>query len=218
MCGFSGRFRTDPASATVATTHGAMRAFTPTRRHADLFAEALAKEDTPIRYFPALLSIPLILSILFVPSIAPAQWQPPAALRRVPIKYDCKKTQHRVGAALQPNPFFWNGAIYLCPERMHAIDARHPGASRFFLVHEFGHLALHTEDEAAADEWAAKQLAAIPEERETLRAVLLHFVDDANVYDPLYGNGLDRAIRIAKAARLPNSERPPQLRTVVLSK
>jgi hypothetical protein len=95
---------------------------------------------------------------------------------------------------------------------MRSIDAKHPGASRFFMVHEYGHLALHTENEAAADEWAAKQLAAIPKERETLRAVLQHFMDSAEVYDPLYGTGIDRAFRIANAARLPTTDWPARLR------
>jgi hypothetical protein len=98
---------------------------------------------------------------------------------------------------------------------MRSIDAKHPGASRFFLVHEYGHLALQTEDEAAADEWAARQLAAIPKEHETLRAVLQHFMDDAEVYDPLYGTGIDRAFRIANAARLPTADWPSRLRDVV---
>ena len=149
--------------------------------------------------------IPLVLSVLSVlsvPSVTFAEWQPPATLRQVPIRYDCRKTQHRVGAALQPNPFCWHGAIFLCLERMRAIDAKHPGAARFFLVHEYGHLALRAEDEGAADEWAAKQLAAIPSERQTLLAAIAHFLDDADVFDPLYGTGLNRARRIALAANL----------------
>ena len=95
---------------------------------------------------------------------------------------------------------------------MRSIDAKHPGASRFFLVHEYGHLALHTENEAEADEWAAKQLAAVPRERETLRAVLQHFVDNPGVDDPLYGTGTARAFRIANAARLPTADWPSRLR------
>jgi hypothetical protein len=95
---------------------------------------------------------------------------------------------------------------------MRLIDAKHPGAARFFLVHEYGHLALHTENEAEADEWAARQLAAIPKEHETLRAVLQHFVDNAGIDDPLYGTGIDRAFRIANAARLPTADWPSRLR------
>jgi len=171
-------------------------ALTPICRHAHTLIQGYAQP------LPALLAILLVLSVLLVPYNAHAQSQPPATLRQVPIRYDCRKTQHRVGAAQQPNPFFWHGAIFLCPERMRAIDARHPGAARFFLVHEYGHLALRTEDEAAADEWAARELAAIPTERQTLLAAIAHFLDDADVFDPLYGTGLDRARRIALAAKL----------------
>ena len=139
------------------------------------------------------------------------QWVPPPELRNVPVLNDCKMTRHGVGVTLQPTVFYPNGVIFLCPERERAIDARHPGASRFFLIHEYGHLAMHTREEAVADEWAAKQLAAIPAERNTLRAVLLHFVDEGVFFDALYGTGFDRALRIARAAGIAESEWPAQL-------
>ena len=81
-------------------------------------------------------------------------------------------TRHGIGVAFQPTVFYPKGAIFLCPEREREIDARYPGASRFFLIHEYGHLAMRTREEAVADEWAAKQLAAVPAERSTLRAIL----------------------------------------------
>ena len=120
-------------------------------------------------------------------------------------------TRHGIGVALHPTVFYPNGAIFLCPEREREIDARHPGASRFFLIHEYGHLAMRTREEAVADEWAAKQLAAVPAERSTLRAVLLHFVDQGAFFDPLYGTGFDRALRVARAAGIAEREWPAQL-------
>ena len=139
------------------------------------------------------------------------QWVPPPELRNVPVLNDCKMTRHGVGVTLQPTVFYPNGVIFLCPERERAIDTRHPGASRFFLIHEYGHLAMHTREEAVADEWAAKQLAAIPAERNTLRAVLLHFVDEGVFFDALYGTGFDRALRVARAAGIAEREWPPPL-------
>lgn len=139
------------------------------------------------------------------------QWAPPAELRNVPVLNDCKMTRHGIGVAVQPNVFYPSGAIFLCPEREREIDARHPGASRFFLIHEYGHLAMRTREEAVADEWAAKQLAAVPAERSTLRAVLLHFVDQGVFFDPLYGTGFDRALRVARAAGIAEREWPTQL-------
>jgi len=142
---------------------------------------------------------------------ANGQWVPPVELQNVPIFEDCGMTRHGVGASIQPNLVYPRGAIFLCPERESEIDRRHPGASRFFLVHEYGHLALHTREEAVADEWAAKQLAAIPAERGTLRSALMHFVEQGRIFDPLYGTGLDRGLRIAQAARLPQNEWPAAL-------
>jgi hypothetical protein len=150
----------------------------------------------------------LLLASFGVAHRSHGQWVPPPELRNVPILNDCKMTRHGVGVTLQPTVFYPNGAIFLCPERERAIDARHPGASRFFLIHEYGHLAMRTREEAVADEWAAKQLAAVPGERNTLRAVLLHFVDDGILFDPLYGTGFDRALRVARAAGIAEREWP----------
>jgi hypothetical protein len=153
----------------------------------------------------------LLLASSAVAHRSHGQWAPPPELRNVPVLNDCKMTRHGVGVTLQPTVFYPNGAIFLCPERERAIDTRHPGASRFFLIHEYGHLAMHTREEAVADEWAAKQLAAVPAERNTLRAVLLHFVDDGVFFDPLYGTGFDRALRVARAAGIAEREWPPPL-------
>jgi hypothetical protein len=139
------------------------------------------------------------------------QWVPPAALRNVPVRADCKMTRHGVGVSIQPTLFYPLGAIFLCPEREREIETRQPGASRFFLVHEYGHLAMRSREEAVADEWAAKQLAMVPAERGTLRAVVSYFVDQGMLFDPNYGTGLDRAWRVVRAAGIPQSEWPPPL-------
>jgi hypothetical protein len=153
----------------------------------------------------------LLVATFFAPHRAQAQWTPPAALRDVPVFDDCNKTRHGVGLSVQPTLLFPHGAIFMCPERERAIDARHPGASRFFLAHEYGHLAMKSREEAVADEWAAKELAAVPTQRGTLRAVLWHFVEQGTLFDPLYGSGFDRALRVARAAAIPETEWPPPL-------
>jgi hypothetical protein len=142
---------------------------------------------------------------------SPTQWVPPAALRDVPVRSDCKITRHGVGVSIQPTLFYPHGAIFLCPEREREIETRQPGASRFFLVHEYGHLAMRSREEAVADEWAAKELAMVPSERGTLRAVLSYFVDEGTLFDPNYGTGFDRAWRVARAAGIPEREWPPPL-------
>jgi hypothetical protein len=153
----------------------------------------------------------LLLASVGISHQSHGQWVPPAELRNVPVLADCKMTRHGIGVAVHPNVFYPNGAIFLCPERQREIDARHPGASRFFLLHEYGHLAMRTREEAVADEWAAKQLAAVPAERSTLRAILLHFVDQGVLFDPLYGTGFDRALRVARAGGIAEREWPAQL-------
>jgi hypothetical protein len=125
-----------------------------------------------------------LLPLLFLAAVSPpiesqGQWLPPDSLRDVPVLDDCNITRHGIGLSVQPNLVYPHGAIFMCSEREREIDARHPGASRFFLVHEYGHLAMHSRLEAVADEWAAKQLARVPAETGTLRAVLLYFVDQS---------------------------------------
>jgi hypothetical protein len=139
------------------------------------------------------------------------QWVPPDVLRDVPVLDDCAMTKHGVGLSIQPDLIYPHGAIFMCSQREREIDARHPGAARFFLVHEYGHLATHSRLEAVADEWAAKQLALVPAERGTLRAVVLHFVDQGALFDPLYGSGFDRALRVARAGEIPLDEWPRPL-------
>ena len=139
------------------------------------------------------------------------QWVPPVALRDVPVRFDCKMTRRGVGVSIQPTLFYPRGAIFLCPGREREIEVRHPGASRFFLVHEYGHLAMRSREEAVADEWAAKQLAMVPGERGTLRAVLSYFVNQGMLFDPLYGTGFDRALRVARAAGIAEREWPSPL-------
>jgi hypothetical protein len=153
----------------------------------------------------------LLLGMVGLAHQGHGQWVPPAELRNVPVLEDCKMTRHGVGVAVHSTLFYPKGAIFLCPERERAIDARHPGASRFFLIHEYGHLAMRTREEAIADEWAAKQLASVPGGRSILQAVLLHFADHGALFDPLYGTGFDRALRIARAAGIGPRDWPASL-------
>lgn len=140
-----------------------------------------------------------------------AQWTPPESLRSVPVRNDCKKTRGLVGMSFQPSLFNPHGIIYLCPDRAAAIDQRHPGASFFFRVHEYGHLALGTRDEAAADAWAAEQLSHSDAGREVLRAVLAHFVDIGQKFAPYYGTGFYRGLNVATAAGIDRREWPQAL-------
>jgi hypothetical protein len=140
-----------------------------------------------------------------------AQWSPPDALLGIAVRNDCKKTKGGIGRSFQPSLFNPRGIIFLCPDRAAAIDQRHPGASFFFRVHEYGHLALGTRDEAAADAWAAEQLSHSEAGRVILRAVLAHFADIGEKFAPYYGTGCYRGLNVATTAGMDRKEWPETL-------
>jgi hypothetical protein len=113
--------------------------------------------------------------------------------------------------SFQPSLFNPHGIIYLCPDRAAAIDQQHPGASFFFRVHEYGHLALGTRDEATADAWAAEELSHTDAGRAVLRAVLAHFVDIGQKFAPYYGTGFYRGLNVATTAEIDRGEWPQAL-------
>ncbi len=148
----------------------------------------------------------ILLMWLFFSQLSSAQWNPPDDLHAVPVRNDCKKTRHGIGVSFQPSLLNPHGIIFLCPDRATAIDNCHPGASFFFRVHEYGHLALGSRDEAAADGWAAQQLSRTDAGHAVLRAVLDHFVDIGDKFSPYYGTGFYRGLNVATAAGIDRSE------------
>ena len=140
-----------------------------------------------------------------------AQWTPPPSLQKVPVHDDCARTNGGIGISLQPTVFEPHGAIFLCPKRTFEIDRAHPGASFFFRVHEYGHLALHTRNEALADAWAAEQLGQSASGRRTLNAVLSYFNDLGKRFAPMYGTGYDRALTVAQSGKIPQERWPQSL-------
>jgi hypothetical protein len=173
----------------------------------------------PLRFCPILLAArgvgtPTVFGFvaLFLfggTSTGEAQWTPPPSLQNVPVRDDCARTNGGIGLSLQPTLFRPHGAIFLCPKRTVEIDGAHPGASFFFRVHEYGHLALHTRNEALADAWAAEQLGQSASGRRTLDAVLSYFNDLGERFAPMYGTGYDRALTVAQSGKIPQ-ERWPQ--------
>jgi hypothetical protein len=148
---------------------------------------------------------------LFFSHLSSAQWNPPDDLHAVPVRNDCKKTHNGIGMSFQPSLLNPHGIIFLCPDRAAAIDNRHAGASFFFRVHEYGHLALGSRDEAAADAWAAQQLSHTDAGHAVLRAVLEHFVDIGDKFSPYYGTGFYRGLNVATAAEIDHKEWPETL-------
>jgi hypothetical protein len=158
-------------------------------------------------------SLALCLISLSLSHFGIAQWNPPDSLRGIPVRNDCKKTRGGIGESIQPSLFNPHGIIFLCPDRAAAIDQQHPGASFFFRVHEYGHLALGTRNEASADAWAAEQLSHTDAGRAVLRAVLAHFADIGEKFAPYYGTGFYRALNVATTAGIDRREWPQTLVT-----
>lgn len=126
---------------------------------------------------------------------AVAQWRPAGELARVPVVRDCDEVAGDVAATRLDPP-----TVYVCPRTMALVRRSDPDAEHFYLVHEFGHVALNTADEAAADCWAAQQLAQAANGRRFLVAALAHFRSRPADESRRYGTPAARAARIARCA------------------
>jgi hypothetical protein len=153
----------------------------------------------------------LWLTLFLVARPLAAQWAPPDDLKPVPVRYDCRKTKGTIGVSFQPSLFNPHGIIFLCPDRAAAIDRTSPGASFFFRVHEYGHLALGSRDEAMADAWAADQLGRTDEGKSVLLAVISYFAGIGDRFAPYYGTGFYRALNVATSGGIDRSRWPASL-------
>jgi hypothetical protein len=115
-----------------------------------------------------------------------AQRVPRGALATVPVVHDCDETGGDVAVSRLDPP-----AVYVCDRVVRLIRAKDPGAEHFYFVHEFGHIALQTSSESAADCWAARELVAAPNGRR-----LAH----RDCALPLARRRAERALRLAARA------------------
>ncbi len=89
------------------------------------------------------------------------------------------------------------GRIYYCLQRVVAIERRYPGASKFFILHEYGHIALQTGDELRVDCWSAWELAHTPGGADVM-ASAQNYLEQYKLPDPKYGGtGADRSELLA---------------------
>ena len=149
-----------------------------------------------------------VASLVLVPAVAPAraQWVPSGPLAAVTVVQDCTQTGGDVAVSRLDPP-----TVYLCQTVVRLVRQKDPGAEHFYFVHEFGHIALQTSDEAAADCWAAGELANAPHGDRYLRAAIEHFRRRPDQQSRRYGTPAERAERIrscAQEARPPESRRP----------
>ncbi len=126
---------------------------------------------------------------------AHAQWVPTGALAAVPVVQDCNETGGDVAVSRLDPP-----TVYLCKTVVRLIRKKNPGAEHFYFVHEFGHIALATSNEAAADCWAARELAVAPNGGRYLRIAIEHFRQRPGEPSARYGTPGERAERIRRCA------------------
>ena len=85
------------------------------------------------------------------------------------------------------------GRIYYCLQRVVAIERRYPSASKFFFLHEYGHIALQSGDELLVDCWSAHELSHTARGDEVLAAAR-RYIEQFKLYIPKYGGtGADRS-------------------------
>jgi hypothetical protein len=97
-----------------------------------------------------------------------SQWTPSGSLLDVTVIRRCSMTDGNVAAARLDG-------FYYCQSRADAIDAQIAGASHFYLVHEYGILAVRKTSRKLADCWAAHKLAAAPNGPHYVRQWIKHW-------------------------------------------
>ena len=126
---------------------------------------------------------------------AQAQWVPRGTLAGVLIVHDCDETGGDVAVSRLDPP-----TVYVCDRVVRLIRAKDPGAEHFYFVHEFGHIALQTSSEFAADCWAARELVEAPNGSRFLRIAIAHFRSRGDEPSGRYGSPRERAERIRSCA------------------
>ena len=143
-------------------------------------------------------SLPLLAVLAVLAGPAEAQWRPRGALAAVPVIRECDETGGDIAVTRLEPP-----TIYLCPRVVELARKADPGVEHFFLVYEYGHVVLQSGDEAAADCWAARELAKAPNGERYLAAAIRHFRRRGDDASRRYGTPVERAERIRACADAP---------------
>ena len=149
---------------------------------------------------PSFASLTTLALLVAAAASTQAQWRPAGALAAVPVIRECDETGGDIAVSRLDPP-----TIYVCPRVVERVRRSDPGAEHFYLVHEYGHIALLTSDEAAADCWAARELAKAPNGERYLAAAIRHFRARGDESSRRYGTPVERADRIRSCAEAPPS-------------
>jgi len=93
-----------------------------------------------------------------------------------------------------------DGKIYYCARRMANIEWKYPGATDYFILHEYGHIFLQSGNEMEVDCWTANELT-LSRNKNTLKILkaAIKFIKGYKLPDPKYGGtGEERALLIEK--------------------
>ena len=147
---------------------------------------------------PSFVRLSTFALLLAAAGAAGAQWRPTGVLAAVPVIKECDETGGDIAVTRLDPP-----TIYVCPRVVELARKADPGVEHFFLVHEYGHIAMQTSDESAADCWAARELAKARNGERYLAAAIRHFQRRGADSSRRYGTPLERAERIRACADTP---------------
>ena len=147
------------------------------------------------RTLRAVASAALVLVASGTLNEARAQWVPRGDLAKVLVVHECDETGGDVAVSRLDPP-----TVYVCDRVVRLVRAKDPGAEQFYFVHEFGHIALQTSNESAADCWAARELVAASNGSRILRIAIAHFRSRGDEPSARFGSPHDRAERIRSCA------------------
>jgi hypothetical protein len=114
----------------------------------------------------------------------------------VPVSEDCERTAGAPARAAE------GPQIFTCASAVEVIEAEVPNASSFFLVHEYGHVAIEGPTESQADCWAATELGAISEAMIYVDAAARWLEAHGDGQLDQFGSGAERAQRIRECSGL----------------
>ncbi|MCJ2092508.1 hypothetical protein MKK67_08350 [Methylobacterium sp. J-072] len=117
-----------------------------------------------------------------------AQWSPIGGLLNVPVTRDCSETAGNIASAK-------TDSLFLCPARAEIVDSQVNDASHFYIVHEYGLLAIRTTSDRLADCWAAHQLAGAPNGRHYVKQWITHWTS-YGVTRPNFGTPAQRIANV----------------------
>ena len=127
-------------------------------------------------------------ALAFYCTPAAAQWSPVGGLLNVAVTHDCSQTSGNIASAKTEG-------LFLCRARADLVDSQVKDASHFYVVHEYGLLAIRTTSDRLADCWAAHQLADAHNGRYYLKQWITHWTN-YGVTRPSYGTPTQRIANV----------------------